>query len=157
MSMHAELAPSVSMPDPETVCELVNSVTSTMLGMQFALAPVMETSQAAQRTAMLPIYGATPMTIAVSSDIDGCAALGSALFKCPTGAVDSAIMDDTLCELVNMIGALVRSAMQIDQTFGLPELLAHGSPLPVFATFNQICLACGPVPLVVSIAGGIRS
>jgi hypothetical protein len=74
------------------------------------------------RTAVLPIAGNRPLTVVLSSNEHGCLSLGAALFACDKGAVDQEMVDDTLRELVNMIGGQVRSAIAKDQSLGLARI-----------------------------------
>ena len=74
------------------------------------------------RTAVLPIGGNRPLTVSLSSDEKGCLSLGAALFACEKGAVDQEMIDDTLRELVNMIGGQVRTAIAKDQSLGLARI-----------------------------------
>ena len=46
------------------------------------------------------------------------------MFACPPGEVDSAMMNDSLCELVNMTAGLLKSAMSLNQALGLPKILS---------------------------------
>ncbi len=77
------------------------------------------------RTALLPIPGARPLTIGLSSDEQGCVALSGAMFSVPPERVDSSMINDSLCELVNMTAGLVKTAMQLDQALGLPRVVAN--------------------------------
>ena len=82
------------------------------------------------------------MTVGISSDEPGCAALGSAMFACDRATLDSGMMNDALCELVNMTAGVVKTAMDLDQMLGLPKILESESD-----THRLIDLGWPPVAL----------
>ena len=109
---------------PQKLAELVSNVTDTMVGIKFLPAEANEVPpQIGWRTAVLPIDGIKPLVVGLSSDDKGCAVLSSAMFSCGANEVDNSMMNDSLCELVNMTAGLVRSAMALDQALGLPQML----------------------------------
>jgi len=120
------------LPSPEDLAKLVSYVFDVMLTLRCELVgrrPVRDGETArdrlqglAWRTAVLPIDGTQPLTVALSSDERGCLALGAALFACAQTSVDSEMIDDTLRELVNMIGGQVRSAVAKDHSLGLARI-----------------------------------
>ncbi len=123
-----------ALPTPEHLASLVSNVTSTMLGISF----VADLQRAAKptlvwRTAMLPIAGARPITIGLSSDQAGCLALSGAMFSVPSEKVDSSMINDALCELVNMTAGLVKGALSLDQALGLPRILKDDAESPAEA------------------------
>jgi hypothetical protein len=113
----------MNLPSPEKMAQLVSGVTETMLGLTFAPDDDSTHHALAWRTAVLPIAGAQPLTVGLSSDESGCAKLASAMFACPAAEVDGAMMNDSLCELVNMTAGLLKSAMSLNQALGLPKIL----------------------------------
>ena len=120
------------LPSPEELAKLVSYVFDVMLTLRCELvgrrpARDGETTRdrlhgLGWRTAVLPIDGSQPLTVALSSDEQGCLALGAALFACAKTAVDQEMIDDTLRELVNMIGGQVRSAVAKDHSLGLARI-----------------------------------
>jgi len=120
------------LPSPEDLAKLVSYVFDVMLTLRCELVgrrPVRDGESArdrlhglAWRTAILPIAGTQPLTVALSSDERGCLALGAALFACEQTSVDQEMIDDTLRELVNMIGGQVRSAVAKDHSLGLARI-----------------------------------
>lgn len=113
------------LPSPDKLAELVSNVTQTMLGITFKPSNTNEAAKEHEwRTAVLPIDGGKPLVVGLSSDEPGCKALSSAMFACGAHEVDSAMMNDSLCELVNMTAGLLRSAMCLDQALGLPSMLS---------------------------------
>jgi len=120
------------LPSPEDLAKLVSYVFDVMLTLRCELVgrrPVRDGETArdrlqglAWRTAVLPIAGSQPLTVALSSDERGCLALSAALFACAQTAVDQEMIDDTLRELVNMIGGQVRSAIAKDHSLGLAQI-----------------------------------
>jgi hypothetical protein len=105
---------------------MVSYVMETMLALRCELVagPVPHDQLVALswRAARLPIAGRRPLTIALSSDQRGCLSLSAALFACETAAVDGEMIDDTLRELVNMIGGQVRTAVVEEHSMGLPTI-----------------------------------
>lgn len=118
------------LPSPDKLAELVSSVTQTMLGIRFTPGEVVDVpANAGWRTAVLPIAGGKPLVVGLSSDEQGCTALSSAMFACGAAEVDTAMMNDSLCELVNMTAGLLRSALALDQALGLPSMLSSSDEM----------------------------
>jgi hypothetical protein len=121
-----------ALPSPEDLAQLVSYVFEIMLTLPCELVGRRtprdgETlrdrlQHLAWRTAVLPIAGSRPLTVALSSDEKGCLALGAALFACEKSSVDQEMIDDTLRELVNMIGGQVRTAIAKDHCLGLARI-----------------------------------
>jgi len=148
-----------ALPTPAKLAELVSTVTTTMLGLTFH--PDAEAGRLPRlswRTAVLPIPGRSPITVGLSSDESGCAALGSAMFACAAGEVDTAMIDDSLCELVNMTAGLVKATMSLDQALGLPRVIAtsHGEmPGPKGGVGQSVVLKADQVGLILWICEGV--
>lgn len=125
------------LPPSERLAVLVSSVTQTMLGISFV------PSLGAQahpdpcwRTAVMLVDGAWPLTVGLSSSQQGCLALTAALFSCPPSAVDAAMIDDALCELVNMTAGLLKMEMALDQALSLPQVVTDASVLTSLAELH---------------------
>lgn len=118
--------PGDSLPDAQTLASLVSNVTQTMCGITFepAVSDLPDPSLC-WKIALLPITGARPLQIALSSDQSGCAALGAALFSCAPEDLDGTMIDDSLRELLNMAAGQIKSALSLDQTLGLPQVVAE--------------------------------
>jgi len=115
---------STSLPDPETLATLVTNVTKTMCGISFfAGKPLEPSAELFWRIARLPIKGKRPINVALSSDRPGCTALGAALFSCAPEALDTSMIDDSLCELLNMAAGQIKAALALDQSLGLPKIV----------------------------------
>jgi hypothetical protein len=100
----------------------VSRVTVTMLGLTFrAVAPA--TRVDLWRTAMLPIPGARPITVALSSDRQGCAALTSAMLGCAEDDLGIEMVDDLLRELLNMTAGQIKLDLSLNQSLGLPRVI----------------------------------
>jgi hypothetical protein len=114
------------LPPPEALARLVSHVMETMLTLPCELpappTPRDRLVSLSWRAALLPIPGSRPLTIALASDQKGCLSLSAALFACEESSVDAEMIDDTLRELVNMIGGQVRTAVVGDQALGLPRI-----------------------------------
>jgi hypothetical protein len=110
-------------PPQERLAALVTGVTETMLGIAFKPAAFNDAGTLRWRTAVLPIPGPIPITVGLSSDEAGCVSLGAAMFSCSDKALTPGMVNDALCELVNMTAGLVKTAMNLDQSLGLPTIL----------------------------------
>jgi hypothetical protein len=147
------------LPTPEALVRLVSFVTETMLGVACTAlsGPALRDRLGALtwRVAFLPIPGARPLAVALSSDEAGCRDLGAALFDCAPERVDGDMMEDALCELVNMIGGQVRGAVRNDHALGLPRIDQGPAVLPdpnVGTLFSRcIVVKAGSVELVVRV------
>ena len=135
------------MPPRDALARAVSHVTSTMLG--FSVAPVDNRPPAALmwRTATLSIPGRQPICVALSSNESGCAALGAAMFACPSEKLDPSMIDDSLCELVNMTAGQIRLLMALDQALGLPRV----GGVAVDDDWTHLVLSSGPIELVLSL------
>jgi hypothetical protein len=119
-----------ALPSSSRMAEIVTGVTKTMLGLSFIPdSSPNPWSSLVWRTAVLPIPGDRPLTVGLSSDERGCATLSAAMFACAPDSVDAAMMNDALCELVNMTAGLLKSHMALNQALGLPRIV-HGSDAP---------------------------
>ncbi len=146
---------TTTLPSAERLATLVSNVTSTMLGISFVAdqglppAPVH-----IWRTALLPIAGARPMTIGLSSDQAGCVVLSGAIFSVASADVDSSMINDSLCELVNMTAGLLKGAISLDQALGLPRVVENATTAE--ADHHSVVLRADGLGLVLWIQEGIR-
>jgi CheY-specific phosphatase CheX len=101
---------------------MVNSVTTTMMNVKFALTGT-PPSGTAFRRAVLPIPGPIPVSVVVACDKNSCSALGARLFCVKPEEVDVSMIEDTLRELANITAGQVKRAMSLDQALGLPRIL----------------------------------
>jgi CheY-specific phosphatase CheX len=92
-----------------------------MLGLTFRVVEP-RTPPELWRTVVLPIPGRHPLTVAVSSDRRGCAALASAMLGTDEDGLDIEMIDDFLCELANMTAGQIKIDLSLDQTLGLPQV-----------------------------------
>jgi hypothetical protein len=109
--------------DPERLAALVSNVTQTMCGISFGIARPEDKTFPCWRMAVLNVVGARPLRVALYSDEGGCTALGSALFACAPDALDAGMIDDSLCELLNMAAGQIKGALALDQALGLPRIV----------------------------------
>ncbi len=148
-----------SLPPAEKMAEVVSGVTETMLGLRFK--PDMggrPWSELVWRAAVLPIPGARPLTVGLSSDKPGCTALGAKMFQIGTDEVSEDLLNDALCELVNMTAGLLKSHMQLEQALGLPRIVSSGQapvPAPPPTDANSVVLRAEKVGLVLWVFEGI--
>lgn len=111
------------------MAKVVSGVTETMLGLTFA--PDKKGTpwgELVWRAAVLPIPGKRPLTVGLSTDRDGCVALGAAMFQVPPSEVSEEMLSDSLCELVNMTAGLLKSHLGLEQALGLPRIVPQGQP-----------------------------
>jgi hypothetical protein len=93
-----------------------------MLGRKFrAIDPT--TPVVRWRTVALAIPGTRPITVALSSDRRGCAALAAAMLGMDEDGLDVAMIDDFLRELVNMTAGQIKRELALDQALGLPRMI----------------------------------
>jgi hypothetical protein len=125
------------LPPSERLGVLVSNVTQTMLGISFV--PVIS-DQAhpglCWRTAVMLVNGARPLTVGLSSSQEGCLALTAAMFSCPASAVDPSMINDALCELVNMTAGLLKTEMALDQALTVPQVVTDATVLARLAELH---------------------
>ncbi len=118
-----------TLPPPDKMAAVVSGVTETMLGLTFRPDPEdAPWSHLVWRAAVLPIPGAFPLTVGLSSDKPGCEALSSKMFQMPTAEVSDEMLSDALCELVNMTAGLLKSHLKLEQALGLPKVMPENQP-----------------------------
>lgn len=128
-----------------------------MLGIAFRPAdPDVPARHPKWRTALLPIPGARPVTIGLSSDQASCQALCAKMFSCGADSVDDEMVDDSLRELTNMTAGLVKTALALDQALGLPKIVSSElAPEPNGAPANSVWLKADKLGLFLWIREGI--
>ena len=148
-----------ALPDATTLATLVSNVTSTMCGISFHPAdPVTPNPALFWRVAILPIDGRRPLCVALSSDEPGCTALGAALLGFAPDELDASMIDDSLCELLNMAAGQIKAALSLDQALGLPKIVAANelSPAAEAAVRSGVLLRSrGTADLLIWITEGI--
>jgi hypothetical protein len=144
------------LPPPDKMASIVSGVTQTMLGLTFVPDASTAHRDLSWRTAVLPIAGARPITVGLSSDQTGCRRLSAAMFACPPDQVDHTMMNDALCELVNMTAGLLKRLMSLNQALGLPKILdaAHAPAVPT-ASPEVIVLKADALGLALWIYEGV--
>ncbi len=146
------------LPPPEKMASLVSGVTETMLGLSFQPDSASGHEGLTWRTAVLPIAGERPLTVGLSSDQHGCSQLSAAMFACPREQVDQTMMNDALCELVNMTAGLLKSVMSLNQALGLPKILAGcDAPSVPSASPHVIVLKADALGLALWIYEGVAA
>jgi hypothetical protein len=145
-----------TLPPPETLAMVVSGVTETMLGLRFrADAKGQPWNELIWRAAVLPIPGARPLTVGLSSDQPGCVTLASKMFQLEPGEVGDDMLSDALCELVNMTAGLLKSNLKLEQALGLPRLVPSGQPPVPPPSINSVVLRAEQVGLVLWVFEGI--
>ena len=146
------------LPPPETMAAVVSGVTETMLGLTFRPAHGdAPWSHLVWRAAVLPIPGARPLTVGLSSDRSGCEVLGAKMFQVPVTEVSDEMLSDSLCELVNMTAGLLKSQLRLEQALGLPRVIQKNQPPihPPLPDENRIVLRAEPLGLVLWVFEGL--
>ncbi|HEY0192131.1 MAG TPA: chemotaxis protein CheX [Kofleriaceae bacterium] len=137
----------------ERVATSVSRVTTRMLGLTFR--PAISTLPVERwRTVALPIPGKRPVTVALSSDRRGCAALASAMLGMAEDDLAVEMIDDFMRELVNMTAGQLKSELSLDQALGLPRIF-DGDALFAGAAWTHHTLDANSINLVVSILSGL--
>ena len=112
-----------NLPDPNTLANLVSNVTKTMCGFSFGVAdPGMRTKVACFRMAVLEVTGGRPWRVALFSDQGGCIALGAALCQVEPEMLEEGMIEDSLCELLNMAAGQIKGLLSAEETLGLPKI-----------------------------------
>lgn len=135
----------------------VSRVTSAMLGMTFRAVGRSE-QPVRWRTAILPIPGTTPVSVALSSDREGCTALASAMLSIPAAKIEPAMIDDFLRELVNMTAGQLKFDLSLtQQALGLPRIVEGDDPFEAKpGLWSHYVLDADSIRLVVSLAPGVH-
>jgi hypothetical protein len=133
----------------ERLAASVSTVTSMMLGRKFAATD--QRPPVRWRTAMLPVAGARPFTVALSSDRPGCAALAAAMLMSDVGTIGDAEIDDFLRELLNMAAGQIKSEIAPDQALGLPKVVDNVKLFDEHPWVHHV-LDSGPVHLIISLS-----
>lgn len=132
----------------------VSRVTTTMLGKSFRVIDP-ATPVARWRTAALSIAGTRPVTVALSSDRRGCAALAAAMLGMDEDDLDVAMIDDFMRELLNMTAGQIKSELALDQALGLPRVIDADTVFAASAAWSHHVLDSGSISLVVSLIPAI--
>lgn len=106
----------------DRIATSLSRITTPMMGRTFLSNPGERPEP--WRAAVLRIAGDRPLTIALSSDREGCAALAAAMLKCEEHELDVEMIDDFLRELVNMTAGVIRKELRLDHELGLPRASA---------------------------------
>jgi len=115
---------ATALPDAATLARLISNVTRMMCGFSFTpLAQPKRVRELCWRMAVISIPGARFLQIAISSDRDGCAKLGAAILACPPESLDESMIDDSLCEILNMAAGQIKKTIVPDQELGLPKIV----------------------------------
>ncbi|MBT6177886.1 MAG: hypothetical protein HOI23_11620 [Deltaproteobacteria bacterium] len=120
----------VTIPDNETLIGVFHNITSTMLSLDSQSCSATQTNEQKKDllycTGVLAMPGPTPITVAVSSDLQGCTQLASALFALEPTDVEIDMIGDTMAELSNMFAGQLKGFLNLSQNLGLPKVLTKG-------------------------------
>ena len=132
-----------NLPDAQTLAKMVSNVTQTMCGFSFGVADSSQrVAVTCWRMAVLDVTGGHPWRVALFSDQAGCSKLGAALFQCEPETLDQGMLEDSLCELLNMAAGQIKGLLSADETLGLPKITtpADLSPQSLAAYHDGILL-----------------
>jgi len=144
-------------PDPllsDRLARSVSRVTTTMLGKTFRVA-VSVTPVEFWRTVALPIPGSRPITVALSSDRRGCAALAAAMLGMDEDELGVEMIDDFMRELLNMTAGQIKLELAIDQALGLPRVHDGDALFAAPRLWTHHALDSDSISLVVSLLAAI--
>jgi hypothetical protein len=143
-----ELIPS------DRVARSVSRVTSAMLGRTFRVSAV-QAPVVLWRTVVLPIPGKRPVTVALSSDRSGCAALTSAMLGMDEDDIGVDMIDDFMRELLNMTAGQIKSELSLDQALGLPRVRDGDQLFADAPQWAHYLLDSDSINLVVSLVAAV--
>ena len=138
----------------DRVAKSVSRVTSRMLGMTFQVTPSALPVEH-WRTVVLPIPGRRPVTVALSSDRRGCAALASAMLGMAEDDLGVDMIDDFMRELLNMTAGQLKVELSLDQALGLPKIFDGDKLFMPGSAWSHHILDSESISLVVSILPAI--
>ena len=120
----------VAIPDNDTLIGVFHNITSTMLSFDSQSCTAIQTAEQKKEllycTGVLAMPGPTPITVAVSSDLQGCTQLASALFAVEPTDVEIDMIGDTMAELSNMFAGQLKGFLNLSQNLGLPKVFTQG-------------------------------
>lgn len=117
------------LPTPETVASLVSEASENMWGVPFTLVEGAAGNGATthagthSRRVLLEMTGANALSVVVSSDEAGGTTLGGIMFACDEKEVNTGMIDDSLCELANILAGQLKTLMAPSHKLGLPTVL----------------------------------
>lgn len=117
------------LPTPETLAGLICEATQNMWGVPLTLvgdanaADSGTSSTPHSRMVLLEVSGAPTLSIVVSSDEAGGTALGGMMFACSRDEVSTPMIDDSLCELANILAGQLKTLLAPAHMLGLPTIL----------------------------------
>ncbi len=117
------------LPTPETLADLICEATQNMWGVPLTLVGEASTAGSGtspashSRMVLLEVSGAPTLSIVVASDEAGGTALGGVMFACPRDEVSTPMIDDSLCELANILAGQLKTLMAPAHVLGLPTVL----------------------------------
>lgn len=132
----------------------VTRVTATMLGLSFRVVTPDKPLEL-WRTVVLPIPGKRPVSIALSSDRRGCAALAATMLGMDAEDLDVAMIDDFMRELLNMTAGQIKMELSLDQALGLPRVLDGEALFAAPREWSHCTLDGNSIHLVVSLLPAI--
>jgi hypothetical protein len=107
------------------------------------------------RTVALPIPGKRPITVALSSDHRGCAALAAAMLGMDEDDLDIAMIDDFLRELANMTAGQIKHDLSLDQALGLPRMIDGAAAFAAAHPWAHHVLDSDSISLIISVVDAV--
>jgi hypothetical protein len=141
------------LPSSEALANLVNEAVENMWGVPLTyLAETTGQSHSVHsRMVRLDVSGAPGIAVVVSSDEAGGEALGGVMFSCSREELSPSMVEDSLCELANILAGQIKTLIAPDHLMSLPSVVA---PDAVAAATELTCatLSIGGSAATVTVA-----
>ena len=112
-------------PGPERLAALVTRVTGALLGISFRPAGDEEAGGPVDgcRAAALTLDPDQPLIVTLVTDRTGGQALGAAMYCCPIEAVNPAMVDEALFEVLHAAANQIRCALDYEEPMAPPRIV----------------------------------
>jgi CheY-specific phosphatase CheX len=129
---HSTMPDIVDLPAPQALAKLASAATQMLYGVPIeyggpCLVDMPGVSDG--HTAVVPLIGAPTYIVSAKANGDGGYALASIMFDCQIEAVDDAMVEDSLRELVNILAGQLKSLIAPTHQMGLPSRLTDDMTL----------------------------
>lgn len=112
-------------PSLELLESLVSQVSECVFGLALQQEPGADDPELRWRAAALTVPGRDrQLCIAISSDRANCERMAVSMLSCAPEQLDQAMIEDVLCELVNVVGGHLKAMLGVDEPLSLPKLVS---------------------------------
>jgi len=121
-----------NLPAPATLAKLASEATQMLFSVPVAFGgecPPNLPDVADGHTVIVPLIGDPLYIVSARSNEQGGVALASIMFECPTSETDTAMIEDSLRELANILAGQVKSILCKEHQLGLPSRLDDDATL----------------------------